>query len=147
MNKILLVDDDRELTSLLKELLEMEGFNIVVAHDGERGGGGFTGGRFETIEGTDGFWCRGRHVLFSVAVLTHLVGPRLNEWLTVRNAAVGFCLGCRFAAVTRITVQSARRRGRRVATKTWRNLGSRWSYGCFAAGRELKTSCCARELR
>ncbi|MBK0169978.1 DNA-binding response regulator, partial [Salmonella enterica subsp. enterica serovar Infantis] len=27
MNKILLVDDDRELTSLLKELLEMEGFN------------------------------------------------------------------------------------------------------------------------
>lgn len=26
MNKILLVDDDRELTSLLKELLDMEGF-------------------------------------------------------------------------------------------------------------------------
>lgn len=36
MNKILLVDDDRELTSLLKELLEMEGFNIIVAHDGEQ---------------------------------------------------------------------------------------------------------------
>lgn len=36
MNKILLVDDDRELTSLLKGLLEMEGFNIVVAHDGEQ---------------------------------------------------------------------------------------------------------------
>lgn len=36
MNKILLVDDDRELTSLLKELLEMEGFTIVVAHDGEQ---------------------------------------------------------------------------------------------------------------
>lgn len=36
MNKILLVDDDRELTSLLKELLEMEGFNVVVAHDGEQ---------------------------------------------------------------------------------------------------------------
>ena len=36
MNKILLVDDDRELTSLLKELLEMEGFNIVVASDGEQ---------------------------------------------------------------------------------------------------------------
>lgn len=28
MNKILLVDDDRELTSLLKELLEMEGINF-----------------------------------------------------------------------------------------------------------------------
>lgn len=36
MNKILLVDDDRELTSLLKELLEMEGFNVLVAHDGSR---------------------------------------------------------------------------------------------------------------
>ncbi len=35
MHKILLVDDDRELTSLLKELLEMEGFNVVIAHDGE----------------------------------------------------------------------------------------------------------------
>ncbi|MDU7866329.1 MAG: response regulator, partial [Pantoea sp.] len=36
MNKILLVDDDRELTSLLKELLEMEGFEVVVASDGEQ---------------------------------------------------------------------------------------------------------------
>ncbi|AHK19310.1 transcriptional regulator [Yersinia similis] len=36
MHKILLVDDDRELTSLLKELLEMEGFNVVVAYDGEQ---------------------------------------------------------------------------------------------------------------
>lgn len=36
MNKILLVDDDRELTSLLKELLEMEGFNVIVTHDGEQ---------------------------------------------------------------------------------------------------------------
>lgn len=36
MNKLLLVDDDRELTSLLKELLEMEGFNVVIAHDGEQ---------------------------------------------------------------------------------------------------------------
>lgn len=36
MHKILLVDDDRELTSLLKELLEIEGFTIVVAYDGEQ---------------------------------------------------------------------------------------------------------------
>ena len=36
MNKILLVDDDRELTSLLKEFLEMEGLTIVVAYDGEQ---------------------------------------------------------------------------------------------------------------
>ena len=36
MHKILLVDDDRELSSLLKELLEMEGFNVVLATDGEQ---------------------------------------------------------------------------------------------------------------
>lgn len=36
MSKILLVDDDRELTSLLKELLELEGFEIIIAHDGEQ---------------------------------------------------------------------------------------------------------------
>ncbi|MFS1539930.1 MAG: envelope stress response regulator transcription factor CpxR [Candidatus Phlomobacter fragariae] len=36
MHKILLVDDDRELTSLLKELLEMEGFSVVIAYDGEQ---------------------------------------------------------------------------------------------------------------
>lgn len=36
MNKILLVDDDREFTALLKELLEMEGFIVQVAYDGEQ---------------------------------------------------------------------------------------------------------------
>lgn len=36
MNKILLADDDKELTALLKELLKMEGFNVIVAHDGEQ---------------------------------------------------------------------------------------------------------------
>ncbi len=36
MNKILLVDDDRELTSLLKELLEMEGFDVIVDSDREQ---------------------------------------------------------------------------------------------------------------
>lgn len=36
MNKILLVDDDRELTALLKELLDLEGFNVLLAHDGEQ---------------------------------------------------------------------------------------------------------------
>lgn len=35
MNKILLVDDDRELIFLLKELFEMEGFNVIVVYDGE----------------------------------------------------------------------------------------------------------------
>lgn len=36
MNKILLVDDDRELIFLLKELFEMEGFNVIVVYDGEQ---------------------------------------------------------------------------------------------------------------
>uniref|UniRef100_A0A3B0LVR1 Transcriptional regulatory protein CpxR n=1 Tax=Arsenophonus endosymbiont of Trialeurodes vaporariorum TaxID=235567 RepID=A0A3B0LVR1_9GAMM len=36
MHKILFVDDDRELTSLLKELLEMEGFSVIIAYDGEQ---------------------------------------------------------------------------------------------------------------
>ena len=39
MNKILLVDDDRELTSLLKELLDMEGFNVLVAREWGTGAG------------------------------------------------------------------------------------------------------------
>jgi two-component system response regulator CpxR len=36
MSKILLVDDDRELTSLLQELLDLEGFDVAIAHDGEQ---------------------------------------------------------------------------------------------------------------
>lgn len=36
MHKILLVDDDLELIALLKELLEMEGFEVAVANDGEK---------------------------------------------------------------------------------------------------------------
>ncbi|SES74039.1 envelope stress response regulator transcription factor CpxR [Thorsellia anophelis] len=34
MNKILLVDDDRELTALLKQLLELDGFHVELANDG-----------------------------------------------------------------------------------------------------------------
>lgn len=34
MNKILLVDDDRELTALLKQLLELDGFSVELAYDG-----------------------------------------------------------------------------------------------------------------
>lgn len=37
MTNILLVDDDIELTSLLKEVLTYEGFNITEANDGEAG--------------------------------------------------------------------------------------------------------------
>lgn len=37
MAKILLVDDDTELTSLLTDILEMEGFDIIEANNGEQG--------------------------------------------------------------------------------------------------------------
>ena len=37
MNKILLVDDDLELTQLLTEILTLEGFEVTVAEDGEEG--------------------------------------------------------------------------------------------------------------
>lgn len=37
MAKILLVDDDTELTSLLTDILEMEGFDVVGANNGEQG--------------------------------------------------------------------------------------------------------------
>ncbi|MCQ1056757.1 response regulator [Photobacterium sp. DNB23_23_1] len=37
MVKILLVDDDTELTSLLSDILDMEGFEVVEANNGEQG--------------------------------------------------------------------------------------------------------------
>lgn len=37
MSRILLVDDDTELTELLSELLGLEGFDVDVAHNGEEG--------------------------------------------------------------------------------------------------------------
>ena len=36
-SKVLLVDDDIELTDLLKEYLEREEFDVTVAHDGKEG--------------------------------------------------------------------------------------------------------------
>lgn len=37
MAKILLIDDDIEITELLTELLSLEGFDITVAHNGQKG--------------------------------------------------------------------------------------------------------------
>jgi len=37
MTKVLLIDDDVELTGLLREYLEQEGFEVTVLHDGEAG--------------------------------------------------------------------------------------------------------------
>lgn len=36
MTRLLLVDDDLELTDLLSEFLDMEGFSVTVAHDGDQ---------------------------------------------------------------------------------------------------------------
>ena len=37
MDKILLIDDDVELVEMLKEYIELEGFAVSTAHDGEAG--------------------------------------------------------------------------------------------------------------
>ncbi len=37
MNQILLIDDDLGLAELLAQLLELEGFNLTLAHDGQSG--------------------------------------------------------------------------------------------------------------
>ena len=37
MKKILIIDDDQELTSLLKELLELENYDTSIASNGEEG--------------------------------------------------------------------------------------------------------------
>lgn len=37
MAKVLLVDDDTELTALLHDILEMEGFEVEQANNGEQG--------------------------------------------------------------------------------------------------------------
>ncbi len=37
MNKLLLIDDDKELSQLLSEYLTTEGFDVVAAYDGETG--------------------------------------------------------------------------------------------------------------
>lgn len=49
MNKILLVDDDSELTTLLKEILTLEGFQVVVAGDGAQGLQRLAEGGFDLI--------------------------------------------------------------------------------------------------
>ena len=37
MANILLIDDDTELTSLLKDLLELEGYSVNIADNGQQG--------------------------------------------------------------------------------------------------------------
>lgn len=65
MNKILLIDDDVELTEMLKEFLMTEGFDVTIANDGE------TGARY-ALSG-----------LFDLAVLDVMM-PKMNGIETLR---------------------------------------------------------------
>ncbi|GGY16924.1 DNA-binding response regulator [Paludibacterium paludis] len=49
MAKVLLVDDDAELVGMLKEYLELEGFEVTTAPDGERGVALALGGQFAIV--------------------------------------------------------------------------------------------------
>jgi DNA-binding response OmpR family regulator len=49
MNKLLLIDDDKELSQLLSEYLTTEGFEVAVAYDGETGIQHATQGQFSAI--------------------------------------------------------------------------------------------------
>lgn len=49
MNHLLLVDDDAGLSELLKELLELEGFTLTLAHDGAEGLSKAKTGEFDLI--------------------------------------------------------------------------------------------------
>ncbi len=49
MSKVLLVDDDVELSSMLREYIEQEGFEADVAHDGEAGVAGALTGDYAIV--------------------------------------------------------------------------------------------------
>lgn len=49
MTRVLLVDDDRELTALLAEYLTREGFQAQAAHDGQQGETEALSGRYDII--------------------------------------------------------------------------------------------------
>lgn len=49
MSNILLIDDDRELTAMLTEYLEREGFGVSSAHDGQSGEIEALSGRYDLV--------------------------------------------------------------------------------------------------
>lgn len=49
MTRVLLVDDDRELTAMLGEYLAREGFDVAAAHDGAQGEAEALSGRYDII--------------------------------------------------------------------------------------------------
>jgi DNA-binding response OmpR family regulator len=49
MNKVLLVDDDVELASMLREYIESEGFAADAVHDGEAGVAAALSGQYAIV--------------------------------------------------------------------------------------------------
>ncbi|MBX3681811.1 MAG: response regulator, partial [Thauera sp.] len=49
MSKILLVDDDVELSTMLGEYLEQEGFEVGIRHDGESGAAEALSGGYDMV--------------------------------------------------------------------------------------------------
>ena len=82
--RILLIDDDVELCSLLAELLKREGFEVQMEHDGAKGLERARSGQFELIvldvmlPGLDGFG-----VLR--ALRRHILSPRDGPGISGRN--------------------------------------------------------------
>ncbi|MRV74723.1 response regulator [Duganella sp. FT92W] len=66
MSKVLLIDDDVELTGMFQEYLEQEGFDVKTAHDGEAGAAAALSG------------------LYAIAVLDVMM-PRMNGLETLRR--------------------------------------------------------------
>ncbi|GAB2843464.1 response regulator [Pseudoduganella ginsengisoli] len=66
MSKVLLIDDDAELTGMFQEYLEQEGFEVKTAHDGETGAAAALSG------------------LYAIAVLDVMM-PRMNGLETLRR--------------------------------------------------------------
>jgi len=70
MAKVLLIDDDAELTALLKEYMEQEGFEVTAVNDGEAGAAAALGGEY------------------AIAVLDVMM-PRLNGVETLKRIRAG----------------------------------------------------------
>src|SRR3990172_9472695 len=49
MTRVLLVDDDVELASMLREYLQQEGFEVTAVHDGEAGAAEALSGRYAIV--------------------------------------------------------------------------------------------------
>src|SRR5260370_42089400 len=84
--RILLVDDDRDLTDMIREYLEPEGFAVEVAHGGE----GLTTGDFEAHD-----------LILLVVMLPGVTGVELLKQLLKRSCVPAILLTARDVVNTR----------------------------------------------